>query len=67
MIYLNDDFSGGETNFYALEVPYLSVKPVSGMVLVFVHHKLHEGAAVVRGRKYVQRTDVMFRRVATEG
>jgi hypothetical protein len=60
MIYLNDDFAGGETNFYFLsEEPYLSVRPVRGQVLVFVHWKLHEGAAVQRGRKYVLRTDVM--------
>jgi hypothetical protein len=65
MIYLNDDFAGGETNFYfQSEVPYLSVKPVRGQALVFVHWKLHEGAAVLRGRKYVLRTDVMCRRVA---
>jgi hypothetical protein len=64
MIYLNDDFDGGETNFYFLsEEPYLSVRPVRGQVLVFVHWKLHEGAAVLRGRKYVLRTDVMCRRL----
>jgi hypothetical protein len=65
MIYLNDDFDGGETRFYFLgEEPYLSVRPVRGQALVFVHWKLHEGAAVLRGRKYVLRTDVMCRRLA---
>ena len=64
MVYLNDDFAGGETNFYTREQEcYLSVRPVAGRALVFVHWKLHEGAAVLRGRKYVQRTDVMFRRL----
>jgi hypothetical protein len=64
MIYLNDDFAGGETNFYTREQEcYLSVQPVRGMALVFVHWKLHEGASVQRGRKYVQRTDVMYRRL----
>ena len=63
MIYLNDDFAGGETNFYFLaREPYLSVRPVRGQALVFVHWKLHEGAEVLRGRKYVLRTDVMCRR-----
>lgn len=64
MVYLNDDFAGGETNFYDRSMGcYLTVRPVRGMALAFVHWKLHEGAAVLRGRKYVQRTDVMFRRL----
>lgn len=64
MVYLNDDFAGGETNFlFPTGQPYLSVRPARGMALVFIHWKLHEGAAVLRGRKYVQRTDVMFRRL----
>jgi hypothetical protein len=32
------------------------------MALGFVHLQLHEGAPVVRGRKYVLRTDVMYAR-----
>src|SRR5262245_23073214 len=64
MAYLNDDFAGGETNFYTREQEcYLSVRPVRGLALVFVHWRLHEGAAVLRGLEYVQRTDVMFRRL----
>jgi predicted 2-oxoglutarate/Fe(II)-dependent dioxygenase YbiX len=63
MIYLNDDFAGGETNFY-LENGWLrlSVKPEKGKALVFWHAQLHEGAAVRQGCKYVLRTDVMYRR-----
>jgi prolyl 4-hydroxylase len=64
MIYLNDGFDGGETNFYlARGAAPLSVKPVRGQALVFVHHKLHEGAPVLAGRKYVLRTDVMYQRL----
>jgi hypothetical protein len=67
MVYLNDDFAGGETNFLTWDgAALLSVRPVCGMALVFVHWKVHEGAAVLRGRKYVQRTDVMFRRLEVE-
>jgi len=55
MVYLNDDFEGGETRF-----EQAVVKPVKGMALFFVHHLLHEGAEVRRGRKYVMRTDVMY-------
>jgi len=63
MVYLNDEFSGGETRFYLQDsVPRLEVKPERAMALVFVHHQLHEGAPVVEGRKYVLRTDVMYAR-----
>ena len=61
MVYLNDDFEGGETKFYEdVGVLKLSVRPERGMALVFLHQHLHEGAAIVRGRKYVLRTDVMY-------
>ena len=62
MIYLNDDFTGGETRFYLYE-DVLSVRPERGMALVFVHEHVHEGAPVAAGRKYVLRTDVMYRPV----
>jgi len=32
------------------------------MALIFRHKILHAGSAVTRGRKYVLRSDVMFRR-----
>lgn len=55
MVYLNDDFEGGETRFEDA-----TIHPETGMALVFVHDLRHEGSAVVRGRKYVARTDVMY-------
>jgi predicted 2-oxoglutarate/Fe(II)-dependent dioxygenase YbiX len=62
MIYLNDKFEGGETNF-SLKYPYeeASIKPKKGMAAIFEHHLLHEGASVTKGRKYVLRSDVMYR------
>ena len=62
MIYLNDDFAGGETRFYSGDTtqPRATVRAERGMALVFAHLQLHEGAAVVSGRKYVLRTDVMY-------
>lgn len=61
-IYLNHNFTGGETTFlypddHAKCVP---VKPVTGMILVFEHHILHEGSLVKKGRKYTIRTDVLY-------
>ena len=56
MIYLNDDFEGGSTDF-----GWESVKPRQGMALVFPHRLRHQGAPIVSGRKYVLRSDVMFR------
>ncbi len=64
MIYLNDGYEGGETIFHeGREV--LRVKPERGKVLVFHHPLLHEGAPVVAGRKYVLRTDIMYRKRMT--
>lgn len=61
MVYLNDDFTGGETKFYDPDARLrFTVRPERGMALTFVHLQFHEGAAVVSGRKYVLRTDVMY-------
>jgi hypothetical protein len=67
MIYLNDGFEGGCTNFYQRRDRIeLSVEPEAGMLLVFMHRVLHEGAPVLEGRKYVMRSDVMYRRSEDE-
>ncbi|QGJ69143.1 putative 2-oxoglutarate-and Fe(II)-dependent dioxygenase YbiX [Planctomycetales bacterium 10988] len=58
MIYLNDDFEGGATNFFQPE--HYSVKPRAGSLLIFFHFQLHEGAVVEAGTKYVLRTDIMY-------
>jgi predicted 2-oxoglutarate/Fe(II)-dependent dioxygenase YbiX len=61
MVYLNADFTGGETKFYDEDRElHVTVRPECGMALGFVHLQLHEGAPVVEGRKYVLRTDVMY-------
>lgn len=57
MVYLNDDFEGGETT-----IERLTVKPEKGMALFFIHHLRHRGEPVISGRKYVLRTDVMYRK-----
>jgi predicted 2-oxoglutarate/Fe(II)-dependent dioxygenase YbiX len=72
IIYLNDVNEGGRTNFYDYNgqqmVPLYSVKPTTGTCLFFVHtgmFNLHEGEMIPENsteRKYVLRTDVMYRR-----
>lgn len=59
LVYLNDDFEGGETRFTRL-----AVRPERGAALVFLHAIEHAGASVESGHKYVLRTDVMFRRTS---
>lgn len=55
MMYLNDDYEGGSTEF-----GWDKVAPVEGMALVFPHRIRHRGAPVSSGVKYVLRTDVMY-------
>lgn len=68
MVYLNGGCEGGSTVLYiqddGLTLPdgaEIRVKPEAGKALVFYHYLLHEGAPVTAGRKYVLRTDVMYR------
>lgn len=56
MIYLNDGFVGGETSFLDTVI-----EPRAGMALIFVHQIRHKGEPVSQGRKYVVRSDVMYR------
>ena len=55
IVYLNDDFTGGET-----AVMQSVIRPKSGMALFFLHELPHEGRPVISGTKYVMRTDVMY-------
>ena len=68
MVYLNGGCGGGQTEFDfdlyggADDVKGVtSVVPEAGMALVFKHAILHRGAPVTSGRKYVLRSDVMYR------
>ena len=55
------EYGGGSTTFLSHDgSPGVDVHGEPGMVLVFQHDMLHEGAAVESGVKYVMRTDVMF-------
>lgn len=57
MIYLNDDFTGGDTEFREFKIT-----PASGSALLFPHPLMHQGGTITEGVKYVLRTDVMYSR-----
>lgn len=70
LIYLNDEFEGGETTFLipAAREGVLNaypVRPVMGSVAVFPHGEdngalLHEGTGVRKGAKYIIRTEIEY-------
>eukprot|EP01085_Mycamoeba_gemmipara_P000759 Mycagemm_TRINITY_DN10321_c5_g2::TRINITY_DN10321_c5_g2_i1::g.759::m.759 type:complete len:269 gc:universal TRINITY_DN10321_c5_g2_i1:29-835(+) len=74
LLYLNDDFEGGETRFFPdrqhcrflrdreVKEPTDIITPVAGQALLNIHPILHEGSEVSRGVKYVLRTDVLYQR-----
>ena len=55
IVYLNDDFEGGEVKF-----DKVTITPKAGMALCFVHEQKHEGCPVPEGTKYILRTDIMY-------
>ena len=66
MVYLSDDFEGGQTVFdYKNEnsnkIEVVEIKPKTGTALCFVHEIKHEGMSVPKGTKYVLRSDIMFK------
>ncbi|KIM78401.1 hypothetical protein PILCRDRAFT_586744 [Piloderma croceum F 1598] len=70
LIYLNDEFSNGQTTFFVPSSSAMGVmdarpvKPRQGSILVFPHGEthalLHEGSPVTEGGKFVIRTDVLY-------
>ena len=58
MVYLNEEFEGGETVFFV--EPEVSIRPRAGSALFFQHPIIHEGTEVTAGVKYVVRTDLMY-------
>lgn len=82
MVYLNDDYEGGETNFvenhelnfdkerqiYCAppETVFASLKARRGDCLVFDHLLLHEGQQVTAGQKYIIRSDLMYEKEEEE-
>lgn len=73
MLYLNEDFDGGETIFYFDELrdifklndesSLIKLKPMLGMCIIFNQNILHEGATVTSGLKYFIRTDILYKKI----
>ncbi len=55
MIYLNDNFEGGETGF-----EHFNIRPAMGDGLLFFQELEHAGLPVRSGQKYILRTDIMY-------
>ncbi|GAL84189.1 hypothetical protein MYP_1417 [Sporocytophaga myxococcoides] len=60
MIYLNEEYEGGETAF-----DEVTIFPRTGMALCFIHELKHEGCPVKKGVKYALRSDVMYKLMAS--
>lgn len=76
MIYLNDDFEGGPTNFYnesqrhyqqgdPSKIVY-SYQPKAGDALVFNSSITHDGGELLNGQKYIMRSEVMYSSVTND-
>lgn len=57
VVYLNDDFEGGATDFPELNA---AIVPVRGRALLFQQRVVHTATEVTRGIKYVLRTDILY-------
>lgn len=57
VFYLNDGFTGGDTDFPELDA---RVAPQAGRALLFQHRVLHRACEVTSGEKFVLRTDVLY-------
>jgi len=58
MVYLNEGFEGGETDF---PEQGQTIVPRTGTALLFQHMLLHAGRRVTAGTKFVLRSDVLYR------
>lgn len=59
IIYLNESFQGGETDFGRFKI-----LPKTGRAAIFKHDLFHEGCEVTYGVKYAVRTDIMCEKIA---
>jgi prolyl 4-hydroxylase len=57
LVYLNDDFIGGETHFPDLQV---TVKPETGTGLIIPHGVFHQGLKITGGIKYAFHSYILY-------
>jgi predicted 2-oxoglutarate/Fe(II)-dependent dioxygenase YbiX len=67
ILYLNDDFKGGETVLHLDGEKQMSIKPEVGKVLILDQRIKHEGRTVTLGKKLTLRTDIMYLRRTSAG
>lgn len=64
LIYLNDDYDGGETDFYTDDFKFTtSIKPVKGRALIFDIDLWHKGNIVTNGKKYWIGSELVCRQI----
>ena len=72
MMYLNDGFEGGPTNFFSdAQLHYkpsdpenviYSFQPKKGSCLIFNHRITHDGGVLISGEKWLFRSEIMFKK-----
>ncbi len=64
VLYLNDEFEGGETNFYpddeAKELLGCII-PETGMAIILPQDVFHSGEPITSGTKYILRSDILIK------
>lgn len=67
IIYLNSDFTGGQTRFFEIEtMQHVDVYAETGKAVIFDQDLYHAGLKVKSGTKYTVRLDVMYGRRRTK-
>ncbi|MEP0266389.1 2OG-Fe(II) oxygenase [Dokdonia sp.] len=62
LLYLNDNFTGGETEFYNTKLAIKAtknIKPQKGKLVIFDHRIWHKGNIITGGNKYILRSDII--------
>lgn len=65
LVYLNDDFSGGRTDFLSKpDATFVtsSIEPVKGRIMVLEQNKWHMSTAIEDGVKYIARADLCLKK-----
>ena len=60
VIYLNESFRDGATEFAVPSSAIMQVRAKEGKAVIFPHAMKHRAMAVSYGTKYVLRTDILF-------